>query len=71
MFSHVVKLAKERWASDGHPENEPLQYKGKIPVEYVVKPRFAEQREILVYRDVDILQSAPDVTYRDSLMRFM
>lgn len=71
VFSAAVKLLRERWAPDNHPPNEPLVYKGTIPDEYIVKPRFAEGREILAYRDVDILHSAPDVTYRASVMRFM
>jgi len=71
VFSHGVKLMRENWAPDGHPENEPLVFKGTVPDEYIVRPRYAEGREILAYRDVDGLHSAPDVTYRDSIMRFM
>ena len=71
VFSHVVKLQEEAHASQSHPDNEPILYQGSIDEEYIVRPRFAAGREILVYRDVDVLHSAPDVAYRSSVMRFM
>ena len=71
VFSHVVKLEKEQWAPDGHPPSEPVLYTSQIADEYIVKPQFARGKEIVVYRDVDVLHSAPDVAYRSSVMRFM
>lgn len=71
VFSHVVKLRHEHHSHASHPANEPVLFKGGIDENYVVRPRFAEGREILVYRDIDVLHSAPDITYRSSVMRFM
>ena len=72
VFSHAVKLKYERVAPEDHPTNEPVVYpKLEVDDTYVVKPRFAEGSEIVVFRDIDILHSAPDVAYRSSVMRFM
>jgi hypothetical protein len=72
VFSHSVNLKYERVASDGHPSNEPVLYPGlEIDDKYIVKPRFAKGSEIVMFRDIDTLHSAPDVTYRTSVMRFM
>jgi hypothetical protein len=50
--------------------NEDLQLHDSLE-EFIVRPRFAMGREIIAYRDVDVLHSSPDVAYRMSLMRFM
>ena len=78
VFSHSVKLTRERWASNGdgndeapHPDNEPIVYSGTVEDKYIVRPRFSKGREIMLYRDVDVIHSAPDVAYRSSVMRFM
>ena len=72
VFSHSVNLKYERVASDDHPPNEPVLYPGlEIDDKYIVKPRFAKGSEIVMFRDIDTLHSAPDVTYRTSVMRFM
>lgn len=72
VFSHAVKLKYERVAPEDHPDEEPVVYPGLIMAdEYIVKPRFAKGNEILVFKDIDTLHSAPDVTYRTSVMRFM
>lgn len=75
VFSHILKLHQEQWAPEEHPPNEPVLY-GALDDEIVdesqiVRPRFAEGREIIFYRDVDVLHSSPDVAYRGSVMRFM
>lgn len=73
VFSHVIRLKHEQWAPADHPPREPVLY-GALPEmgkEYIVRPRFAEGRELIVYRDVDVLHSSPDVAYRASVMRFM
>mmetsp|Transcript_23527 Transcript_23527/g.49777 ORF Transcript_23527/g.49777 Transcript_23527/m.49777 type:complete len:393 (-) Transcript_23527:70-1248(-) len=72
VFSHAVKLKYERVAEEDHPANEPVLYPGLvIPEEYVVRPRFAKGHEIILFRDIDSIHSAPDVAYRASVMRFM
>jgi hypothetical protein len=72
VFSHAVKLERERHAPVGHPPSEPIVYPMlTVDDKFVVRPRFAKGREILAFRDVDILHSAPDVAYRTSVMRFM
>jgi len=71
VFSHVVKLAEEHIAPEGHNVNEPLLFQGTVDQKYIVRPVFGLGKEILRYRDVDVLHSAPDVQYRSSVMRFM
>jgi hypothetical protein len=72
VFSHAVKLERERHAPVDHPPSEPIVYPMlTVDDKFVVRPRFAKGREILAFRDVDILHSAPDVAYRTSVMRFM
>ena len=74
VFSHVVKLKREQWAAEDHPPNEPVLYgalDGVVEESQIARPRFAEGREIVTYRDVDVLHSSPDVAYRASVMRFM
>jgi hypothetical protein len=71
VFSHAIKLTREQWAADDHPLNEPLVYTGQVDEAFIVRPRYAEGQEILVYRDIDILHSAPEITWRSSVMRFM
>jgi len=72
VFSHAVKLERERHAPAGHPPAEPIVYPTlAVDGANVVRPRFAAGREIVAFRDVDVLHSAPDVAYRTSVMRFM
>ena len=72
VFSHAVKLKYERVASDEHPNNEPVLYSGlEVEEKYIVQPRFAQGSEIIMFRDIDTLHSAPNVSYRASVMRFM
>ena len=72
VFSHFTKLKYERTAPEGHPENAPILYPDLcVSDEFIVKPRFAKGSEIIMFRDVDSIHSAPDVSYRTSVMRFM
>ena len=71
VFSHILKIKTEMWSSEGHPPNEPVIYAGDIPEKYIVRPQFAMGKEIIMYRDIDVLHSSPDVAYRMSVMRFM
>lgn len=50
---------------------EPVLFAGSVPEEFIVRPIYEPGKEIIRYRDVDVLHSAPDVTYRTSIMRFM
>lgn len=71
VFSHVIKLKNEHIAPPDHNVNEPVLFKGTTSDEYIVRAKFVKGREILRYKDVDVLHSAPDVVYRKSVMRFM
>jgi hypothetical protein len=71
VFSHVVPLTKECLAPPDHNRMEPVLFEGKIPEEFIVRPLYEEGKELLLYRDIDVLHSAPDVAYRTSIMRFM
>ena len=72
VFSHVVKLGHERHAPNDHVIGEPIVYPNlNLDDEYVVRPTFKCGREIIMFRDIDVLHSAPDVTFRTSCMRFM
>ena len=84
VFSHVVNLKYPRIRPP--PENlngdndiqvynrmagEPVLYMENIPSKHIIRPIYVPGKEILFYRDVDVLHSAPDVAYRSSVMRFM
>jgi hypothetical protein len=72
VFSHVVKLGHERHAPEDHAIGEPIVYPNlNLDNENVVRPTFKCGREIIMFRDIDVLHSAPDVTFRTSCMRFM
>jgi hypothetical protein len=71
VFSHSIKLTEEHLAPKGHSINEPILFEGSVDEQYIVRPLFTSGKEILRYRDVDTLHSAPDVVYRKSVMRFM
>jgi hypothetical protein len=74
VFSHFLPLTRTCVAPTSHPRMEPLLFAGQLSSEYtgsIVRPRYAPGRELMIFRDGDFLHSAPDVTYRTSLMRFM
>ena len=72
VFSHCIKLERERFALEEHPINEPIVYPSlEVEEKFIVRPKFAKGREIIFYRDVDVLHSSPDVAWRASVMRFM
>jgi hypothetical protein len=71
VFSHVVPLQQECLAPADHPRNEPVLFDGTVAESHIVRPKYAPGRELLMYRDIDVLHSAPDITYRTSVMRFM
>ena len=70
VFTHLAPLARECLAPTTHPR-EPVLFAGKIDEQHIIRPSFGPGRELLRYRDIDVLHSAPDVTYRASVMRFM
>jgi hypothetical protein len=76
VFPHIIKLQHEQWKDDVVPTtsnrtNKPIFYRGdSIPKEYVVRPLYRPGREIVTFRDVDVLHSSPDIQYRQSIMRF-
>jgi len=72
VFSHAVKLKYEKVSSKEHALDDPVVYSGlKVDDEYIVRPQFEQGKEILVFRDIDVIHSSPDVAYRSSVMRFM
>jgi len=71
VFSHAIKLEHEHVAPEGHSENEPVLFEGTANKEYIIRPTFSLGKEIIRYRDTDVLHSAPDVAYRQSVMRYM
>ena len=71
VYSHVIPLKYELLAPEGHSPNEPVLFQGTADEQHIVRPDFGYGKEVLVYRDVDVLHSAPDVAYRSSIMRFM
>jgi hypothetical protein len=46
-------------------------FDGTVEETHIVRPKYAPGRELLLYRDIDVLHSAPDIPYRTSVMRFM
>ena len=71
VFTHIVPLVHESPAPEGHPRGQPILWEGTVDERHIVRPRFARGRELIVYRDIDVIHSAPDVAYRASVMRFM
>lgn len=80
VFSHIVSLEdpfgstldivdddKER----ERPRMEPVLFEGGLGEDFVFRPAYEAGKELLIYRDIDVLHSAPDVAYRTSVMRFM
>jgi hypothetical protein len=71
IFSHVVALQNECLAPDDLPRMEPVLFQGTVDEDYIIRPEYAPGRELMMYRDIDVLHSSPDVIYRASVMRFM
>jgi hypothetical protein len=72
VFSHAVQLKYEKVAAKEHALDDPVVYSGlKVDDEYIVRPQFEQGKEIVLFRDVDVIHSSPDVAYRSSVMRFM
>ena len=57
--------------SSSHPPAPAQIIEGRFPEEFIERPVYKKGQEIIVYRDCDVLHSAPDVVIRDSLWRFM
>ena len=71
IFSHLVPMTTECHAPEGHARMEPILFQGTIDDHHIVRPSYAPGKELLIYRDIDVLHSSPDVAYRTSVMRFM
>jgi hypothetical protein len=71
VFSHIIALQKECLAPDNLPRNEPVLFQGTVDEDYIIRPEYRPGRELIMYRDIDVLHSSPDVIYRASVMRFM
>ena len=72
VFSHLIKLKHEQWAKPkGHlAPGKSIFYTGIVPDRYIVRPRYVPGSELIVFRDIDVLHSTPDIQYRTSIMRF-
>lgn len=83
VFSHIVSLedpfgctldiceTDTNQAVSDRPRMEPILFEGTPGEDVVFRPLYEAGKELLIYRDVDVLHSAPDVAYRASVMRFM
>jgi hypothetical protein len=74
VFPHVIKLKCQQWAKPRDVMDssiKPTFYRGTVPNQYIVRPRYVPgEGEIILFRDVDVLHSSPDIQYRASVMRF-
>ena len=84
VFSHIVSLEDpfgstldivvdddDDDSSGERPRMEPVLFEGSPGEDFVSRPLYESGKELLIYRDIDVLHSAPDVAYRSSVMRFM
>ena len=71
VYSHSVPLLQACFAPLDHPRGEPIVFAGEIPEEHIIRPGYVKGKEVLVFQDVDMIHSSPDVAYRTSVMRFM
>jgi hypothetical protein len=71
VFSHLILLQQECHAPEGHPKLQPLVFQGSVEENFIVRPFYKPGNELLIYRDIDVLHSSPDIAYRTSVMRFM
>lgn len=80
VFSHIVSLEDpfgstldivEMEEDRERPRMEPVLFEGTPGEDFVFRPEYHAGKELLIYRDIDVLHSAPDVAYRTSVMRFM
>jgi len=71
VFSHIMKLKHEQWAKPQQAlaPGKSTFYRGTVPEQYIVRPRYVPGRELLIFRDIDVLHSTPDIQYRTSIMR--
>lgn len=83
VFSHIISLADPFGSTldivedidveqkRERPRMEPILFEGTPGDDLVFRPLYEAGKELLIYRDIDVLHSAPDVAYRTSVMRFM
>ncbi len=77
VFSHIVSLQDPFGSTvdivddSERSRMEPVLFEGTVEDEYIFRPLYEPGKELLMYRDIDVLHSAPDVAYRTSVMRFM
>jgi len=75
VFTHAVKLSHplEQLNAQGTviqwEDFEP--YEGDFDTRYIARPVFRRGQEIMVYRDSAHVHSAPDVSHREAVWRFM
>ena len=75
VFTHAIKLSHplEQLNAPGTviqwEDFEP--YEGDFDPRHIARPVFGRGQEIMVYRDSAHLHSAPDVSHREAVWRFM
>ncbi len=74
VFPHLVKLRYEQWAKPKGAKapipGKSFFYEGRLQGKYIVRPKYEPGKELLIFRDIDVLHSSPDIQYRASVMRF-
>jgi hypothetical protein len=71
VLPHLVQLKHQQWARPKDHSRKSIFYRGTVPEQYIVRPRYVPgSAEIIMFRDVDVLHSSPDIQYRTSIMRF-
>jgi hypothetical protein len=71
VLPHLVQLKHQQWARPKDHSRKSIFYQGTVPDQYIVRPRYVPgSAEIIMFRDVDVLHSSPDIQYRTSIMRF-
>lgn len=57
-------------SADTEEEEEEEQLQEQLE-EYIIRPKYIPgEIEIIIFRDIDVLHSSPDIQYRSSIMRF-
>jgi hypothetical protein len=71
VFSHVAPL-RHRLPEPEAGRCQPRLWEGPdIGEDSILRPSYRRGKEVMVYNDRDCFHSAPDITFRESIWRFM